>query len=64
MTRVKVIVAVLGLVLFALGIRMDDPRWRYAGIALVAIAWLMRFVHRAPAASSRDMPNEERGQVP
>jgi small neutral amino acid transporter SnatA (MarC family) len=58
MTRVKVILAVVGVAIFAMGIRLDDARWRYAGIALVALAWLMRFAKRPSATSTRDAPNE------
>ncbi|MGQ0641479.1 MAG: hypothetical protein ACT4P6_12065 [Gemmatimonadaceae bacterium] len=43
-TKVKMGFVAAGLALFALGMRMDDARWRYAGIACIAIAWLMRFV--------------------
>lgn len=48
-TKVKLAFVGVGLVFFALGIRLDDGRWRYAGIACVAIAWVLRFVRaRAP----------------
>ena len=42
-TRVKLGFVVIGLVLFVVGVKLDDARWRYAGIACVAIAWVMRF---------------------
>jgi hypothetical protein len=43
----------LGLALFTVGVRLDDARWRYAGIACIAIAWVMRFVKlRQPSDDS------------
>ncbi len=43
-TKVKVAFVGLGLAAFAVGMRLDDARWRYAGIAGIAIAWVTRFV--------------------
>lgn len=43
-TKVKMVFVGLGLGAFAVGVRLDDARWRYAGIACIAIAWMMRFV--------------------
>lgn len=49
-TKVKLAFVGIGLLFFALGIRLDDARWRYAGIACVAIAWVLRFVRaRTPS---------------
>lgn len=42
-TRVKLGLVVVGLALFVVGVRLDDARWRYAGIAVVFIAWALRF---------------------
>lgn len=42
-TKVKMVFVGIGLALFAVGIRWDDARFRYAGIACVAIAWVLRF---------------------
>jgi hypothetical protein len=42
-TRVKLGLVVIGLGLFAVGVRLDDARWRYAGIGVVAVAWMLRF---------------------
>jgi len=48
-TKVKMVFVGVGLALFAVGIRLDDARFRYAGIACVAIAWVLRFARtRAP----------------
>ncbi len=42
-TRVKLALAVSGMVVFGIGIRLDNPAVRYTGIGLVAGAWLLRF---------------------
>lgn len=43
-TRVKLGLAIAGLVVFAAGVRWEDDRLRWAAIVLVAIAFLLRFV--------------------
>lgn len=53
-TKVKLAFVVLGLALFAVGVRLDDARWRYAAIGCIAVAWVTRFF-RARSAST---PNE------
>jgi len=45
---VKTALAVAGLVVFGYGIRSGDPVIRWAGIAFVAVAFLMRFLPRTP----------------
>jgi hypothetical protein len=56
----KVVVAVAGLVCFLLGIRFGQDVLRWTGIALVAVAWLLRFVARPGArSSSTHSPSEE-----
>lgn len=42
-TRLKLLLAVAGLATFFVGMRLGDPRVRWAGIGLVAAAWLLRF---------------------
>jgi len=56
-TKVKMAFAGAGIALYAVGIRLDDARWRYAGIAGIAIAFLMRFVK--PREPSNQLPNEK-----
>jgi hypothetical protein len=46
LTWLKAVVAGLGLAVFLYGYRVDDPNVRWVGIALVAAAFLMRFVGR------------------
>ena len=47
-TQFKLGFAIIGLVVFAWGVRVDQPRLRVIGIAFVAIAWVLRFV-KTPA---------------
>lgn len=44
LTRAKLALALIGVVLFAAGIRFEDGRLRFVAIAFVAAAWLLRFV--------------------
>jgi len=53
-TKVKLAFVALGLTAFAVGVRLDDARWRYAAIACIAIAWVMRFVR--PRQSGNEQP--------
>jgi hypothetical protein len=43
-TRFKLAAAVIGLLLFAAGVRMDDARLRYIAIGFVTLAWFLRLV--------------------
>jgi hypothetical protein len=43
-TKVKIGFVIAGLIAFAIGVRLNDARWRYAAIGCIAIAWVMRFV--------------------
>ena len=44
LTRAKVALAVIGLVLFGAGVRLERAELRWVGIGFVAVAWVMRFV--------------------
>ena len=43
LTKVKLGLTLIGLILFAYGARMDDATIRAIGIGFVAVAWVMRF---------------------
>jgi hypothetical protein len=43
LNRTKLAFAVIGLIIFAAGIRLDQSRLRWIGIAFVAVAWMLRF---------------------
>lgn len=42
-TTIKIALALSGIALFGVGVRFNANPYRWAGIALVAVAWLMRF---------------------
>lgn len=46
LTRIKLALALIGVVVFAAGVRFDDVRLRYIGIGFVAVAWVLRFVRK------------------
>lgn len=46
-TRIKLALAVIGLVLFAAGVRMDHQGLRWTGIGFVVAAFLMRFIRES-----------------
>ncbi len=43
-TRLKLALAIIGVGIFAVGVRLDHSRLRVIGIAIVAAAWVLRFV--------------------
>lgn len=50
-TTIKIALALAGIVLFGVGIRFNADPYRWAGIALVAVAWLLRFWKAPPEKS-------------
>jgi hypothetical protein len=44
LTRAKVALALIGLVLFGAGVRLERMELRWTGLAFVLAAWLLRFV--------------------
>jgi hypothetical protein len=53
LTRVKIALALTGLVLFGAGVRLEHQELRWVGLGLVVVAWLLRFVRaRKPEDSS------------
>ncbi len=54
LTKVKLGLTIIGLILFAYGARMDQANIRVAGIAFVAMAWAMRFVRPRAGHSTTD----------
>lgn len=43
LTRVKIALALIGLVLFGAGVRLERQELRWVGLGFVVVAWLMRF---------------------
>jgi len=46
LTKVKLGLTIIGLILFFYGVRVDDARLRMIAIGFVAVASLMRFLRR------------------
>ncbi len=46
LNRFKIALALIGLVLFGAGIRLERTELRWIGLAFVVAAWLLRFVRR------------------
>lgn len=44
LTKIKLGLTLIGLILFAYGVRMDDALIRSIGIGFVAAGWVMRFI--------------------
>jgi hypothetical protein len=51
LVRWKLALFVMGLILWAWGYHTDDSYFRIAGIVVLLIAFLLRFVRRRPGAS-------------
>ncbi|MDQ3697476.1 MAG: hypothetical protein M3373_05555 [Gemmatimonadota bacterium] len=45
---VKIAVVVVGVSTWGYGVKVDDPRVRWLGIAFLAVAFLVRFLRRSP----------------
>lgn len=59
LTKLKLGLAIIGLILFGYGARVDDARIRMIGIGFVAAAALMRFVKGGkPSREPRDSERE------
>ncbi|MHB1222439.1 MAG: hypothetical protein ACYC2G_00115 [Gemmatimonadaceae bacterium] len=44
LTRIKLLVAAAGVSMWAMGVRLGDDRLRWGGIALLAVAFLLRLL--------------------
>ena len=52
-TRAKIALALIGLVLFGAGVRLERTELRWTGLAFVVVAWLLRFARpRNPGETS------------
>jgi hypothetical protein len=57
LTRFKVALALIGLVLFGAGVRLERVEIRWIGLGFVILAWLLRFARRREPEHS-DSPTE------
>ena len=46
LTKTKLALALVGVVLFGAGVRFEMSELRWAGIAVVGVAWVLRFARR------------------
>ena len=46
LTRAKIALALIGLVLFGAGVRLERTELRWTGLGFVVVAWLLRFADR------------------
>ena len=54
LAQIKVVLAVIGLVLFGAGVRFESTALRWTGLGFVVMAWLLRFMRpRKPEESDR-----------
>lgn len=58
--RLKLVLALLGLLAFFLSVRYGIDTLRWAGIVLVVVAYGLRFVRRPPGPPSGQLPSEMR----
>jgi len=61
LTRVKLIVAAAGVSIWAVGVRVGDERLKWAGIAILVAAFLLRLLNDRPGASSDDASGPDDG---
>ena len=52
LTQFKIALAVIGLVLFGAGVRLERVELRWAGLGFVVVAWLSRFAGRRKPGDS------------
>lgn len=55
----KIVLAVAGVLVYLSGTRFGLPWLKWAGIVLVAIAWLLRFYRPAGPRQTVNTPSEE-----
>jgi hypothetical protein len=59
LTWVKVALATVGIITWAYGVREDDHRVRWLGIAFLAGAFLLRFLFRRPRGETEERSENE-----
>jgi hypothetical protein len=57
LTRAKIALALIGLVVFGAGVRLESAEVRWIGLGFVAVAWSFRFVR--PRSDSESSPPTE-----
>ena len=57
LTRAKIALALIGLVLFGAGVRLEMTELRWTGLGFVVVAWLLRFAR--PRSDGETSPSAE-----
>ena len=57
LTRAKIALALIGLVVFGAGARLERVELRWTGLGFVAVAWALRFV-RPRSDGETSLPSE------
>ena len=57
LTRAKIALALIGLVLFGAGVRLERTELRWTGLGFVVVAWLLRFA-RSRGTEEPTRPSE------
>ena len=52
LTQLKLALALIGLILFGAGVRLERNELRWTGLGFVVAAWLLRFVKRRKSEES------------
>jgi hypothetical protein len=61
LSTAKLVLALVGILTFGAGIRWQNTSVRWAGIALVAVAWFLRFAApraQSPATQDTQLPDD------
>lgn len=56
LTQAKIALALIGLIVFGMGVRLERSEMRWIGIAFVVVAWVLRFVRPRNPTQSIDNP--------
>ena len=56
LTRTKIALALIGLILFGAGVRLERTELRWTGLAFVVVAWLLRFAGPRASRHSDNTP--------
>jgi hypothetical protein len=56
LTRTKIALALIGLVLFGAGVRLERGEVRWMGLGFVVAAWLLRFAGPRTSRHSENAP--------
>ncbi len=62
LTRIKLATAAAGVVVWAVGVRIGEERLKWAGIAILAVAFLLRLLNNRHGAGFDDGSGSDDGE--